>query len=231
MLRKIWNYRWALRSLPYTIYFNFHYLPFNQAIKLPILLYKPHLLKCKGNIIIEGKIKTGMIILGKYGVSLYPNTGITYENHGGTIVFNGMCNIGNNSFISVGTKGNIYFGNLFSSSASLKIASYHNIRFNDCVRVGWDCLFMDTDFHKMKKINGGYTKGFGPIIIGERTWIGAKCTILKNTVLPAYTTVSAGTQICKKMEIPQYSIIGQNSEVTVRSTGLYRDINDDKIIY
>ena len=47
---KIWNKRWMLRSLFSTIYFNFHYLPFNQAIRLPILLYKPHLVKCKGSV-------------------------------------------------------------------------------------------------------------------------------------------------------------------------------------
>lgn len=33
-----------LRSIFSTIYFNLYYLPFKQAIKLPILLYKPHLI-------------------------------------------------------------------------------------------------------------------------------------------------------------------------------------------
>ena len=31
-----------LPHLPQSIWFNFHYLPFSQAMKLPILLYKPH---------------------------------------------------------------------------------------------------------------------------------------------------------------------------------------------
>lgn len=39
---------WVLRSIIPTIYFNFHYLPFRQAIKLPIILYKPHLKLMKG---------------------------------------------------------------------------------------------------------------------------------------------------------------------------------------
>lgn len=51
---KIWNRRRDLRSLPYSIYFNFHYLPFRQAVKLPILLYKPKLLKLKGIVKIGG---------------------------------------------------------------------------------------------------------------------------------------------------------------------------------
>ena len=61
-IKKLWNNRRILRSIFSTIYFNFHYLPFSQAIKLPILLYKPKLLKVKGNVKIgEGKIKFGMV--------------------------------------------------------------------------------------------------------------------------------------------------------------------------
>lgn len=44
----------VLRFLPWTLKFNFHYLPFKQAIKLPILLYKPKLLTLKGIIRISG---------------------------------------------------------------------------------------------------------------------------------------------------------------------------------
>lgn len=43
-----------LRSVLSSIYFNFHYLPFRQAMRLPILLYKPKLLKMKGNVKIGG---------------------------------------------------------------------------------------------------------------------------------------------------------------------------------
>lgn len=89
MLKKLWNKRWMFRSILYSLYFNFHYLPIKQAIKLPIILYKPKLLKCKGKIQILGNVKTGMIQLGKYTVSLYPNSGIVFENHGGSIIFNG----------------------------------------------------------------------------------------------------------------------------------------------
>lgn len=39
MLKNLWNKRWMLRSILYSLYFNFHYLPLKQAIKLPIILY------------------------------------------------------------------------------------------------------------------------------------------------------------------------------------------------
>ena len=46
-----------IKAVPYifqTIYFNFHYLPFKQAIFLPIILYKPQFVSTKGKIIIDG---------------------------------------------------------------------------------------------------------------------------------------------------------------------------------
>ncbi len=54
IINKIKENRWVLRSIIPTIYFNFHYLPFRQAIKLPIFLYKPHLKLMKGTITIMG---------------------------------------------------------------------------------------------------------------------------------------------------------------------------------
>ena len=43
-----------LHSLPWSIYINFHYLPFRQAIRLPIMVYKPHFKKLGGSIEIQG---------------------------------------------------------------------------------------------------------------------------------------------------------------------------------
>ncbi len=45
LILKIWNKKWILRNILQTLYINFHYLPFKQAIKLPILVYKPKFIK------------------------------------------------------------------------------------------------------------------------------------------------------------------------------------------
>lgn len=89
ILKRVWRGRKILRYILHSVFFNFHYLPFREAVKLPILLYKPKLLKLKGTIKIkqEDKIGFGMIRLGFPEVSLYPNTGIVFENYGGTLLF------------------------------------------------------------------------------------------------------------------------------------------------
>lgn len=219
------------RSILPSVYFNFHYLPFKQAIRLPIILYKPKFISLKGKILIEGDLKFGMITMGCLRTPLYPNTGIVIENNGGTIVFKGSCCIGNSSVICIGEKGNLSIGNQFTCNASLKIVCYHKISFGERARFGWDCMIMDTDFHKLTKLNGGYTKGYGPIMIGHDNWFGSCCRILKRTHTPNYVVVQSGTTLSGKIDFPEYSIIGSSDNIEVKASGMWRNIYDDKIEY
>lgn len=230
-IKKVWGNRRLLRSILHSIYFNFHYLPFHQAIYLPILLHKPKILSLKGTVTIEGEIKTGMIKLGVSYVPFYPDSGVMFQNLGGNIVFKGYCNIGSNSKLSIGEKGLCEFGTNVSASSSLKLCCNHHIVIGDYTRFGWECIIMDTDFHKMTKLSGGYSKGFGSIIIGSNNWFGTGCLILKRTKTPNFCTVQAKTILEKAVDVPEYSIVGQTRNIEVKATGLWRNIEDDNIVY
>lgn len=232
-IKKIWKFRWILRSIIPTIYFNFHYLPIKHAIKLPILLYKPRLLKCRGKIIIDtSHIHFGMIRLGENIVSFYPNTGTTFENLGGNITFKGKCRIGNNSALAIGPKGNVIFENGFQATTTLHLIGYNNITFDTNVLVGWECTFMDTDLHKLTKLNDkGYSKGYGNIYIGKNNWFGTKCIILKNSHTPDFVTFCAGSILNGVINAPSYSVIGSDSQLTIKRTKVYLNLNDDQIEY
>lgn len=200
----------VFRSLAFTFYFNFHYLPLRQAVRLPILLYKPKLLKMKGKVIIENEfIKTGMIKLGFPTVSLYPNSGIIIENHGGLMIFKGHTSIGNASAISIGKKGKVIFGDYFSATCAFKLTTYCSINFSSHVLCGWECTFTDTDFHKITdKIKGDkYKYPFAPIVIGSNTWIGMHSTILKGTNLPDYVIIGANSLLNSSSICPSYSLM------------------------
>ena len=230
------NNIWKLRSLPYTFYFNFHYLPFKQAIKLPILLYKPTLLKCKGRVEIESNIiRHGMICLGYNKCSIYPNTGITYENNGGKIVFKGFCQIGRDCFVSVGLNGALSFGHRFECNAALKVACHYKIDFNDDVSLGFDCFVVDTDFHQLSyapTISESRMKerprAYGPVSIGKGCWIGTKCIVLKNTFLPAYCTVGSCSLLNKTYDVSEYTLLA-GIPAAPKKEGCYRNRDDDKI--
>ena len=82
-----------------SLWFNLKYLPFKQAIKLPILLYRPTFLRLKGSVVIESDdIRFGMIKLGLFTSAVYPNSGITIRNDG-ILLFKGECYIGNDTYI------------------------------------------------------------------------------------------------------------------------------------
>ena len=223
-----------LRSIFSSIYFNFHYLPLSQAVRLPIIFYKPKFGELKGTVMINtesGGIKMGMIKLGVNTVSIYPNNGFFFENHGGTMIFNGVCTIGNSSAISIGNRGYLSFGTNFSATTTMKIACYNQITFNENVLVGWDTLFMDTDFHRLTKVSGGYTKGYGVIEIGSNNWIANGCKIMKNTRTPNNSVISSSTLICDDLSsYPEQSIFKNKKEYDVK-IGYWRNFKDDKIEY
>lgn len=237
MIRRIFNKikrdAWVLRYIIPTIYFNFHYLPFKQAILLPVYLRKPKLLTLKGKVIVQngrGGVKPGMIRLGVFGVSIYPSRGIMFQNSG-TIVFKGRCSIGNDSYISVGKSGTLVFGDGYTATTSLKVACYDTIEFGKNVSCGWECVFMDTDFHRMKYLDGRESpKAYGPIRIGDGCWFGFRSIVQKNTVLPNRTTVASNSLVNKRYDIPEASIIAGQPAKLVK-TGIYRDMKDDMIKY
>jgi acetyltransferase-like isoleucine patch superfamily enzyme len=143
-----------------------------------------------------------MIQLGHFQVSLYPNSGILLELRG-KIIFHGKCSIGNNSFISTGEQSILEFGKNFSSTTTLRLTCYDHIKFCDNVLVGWNCMFMDIDFHRLTRVDGKPVNGYGPITIGKNTWIANGCRILKNTSIPDNSVIAAYTILSGRVETPE----------------------------
>lgn len=224
-MKKISTVKAILRSAV----FNFKYLPLCQAIKLPILIYKGRIIN-KGKIIINGNAKFGMIRLGFNVVSLFPNNGITLENRG-NIIFNGNLLIGNNSSISVNETGILEFGNQFSSSTGLKIACYDSIKIGQRVRFGWNVIILDTSFHALTNQESGkvYREGYAPILIGNDVWIANGCKLYKGVSIPPFCVVGADTILHKPVVCPKYTLITNKHEVSIKTNGLYRNIDDDNL--
>ena len=230
-MNKIIKLLQILRSLHKTLYFNFKYLPFKQACKLPILLYKPKFIKCKGKIIIDSKtICTGMIKLGFNHAHAYPHSGIVFENYGGIIIFKGTCVIGNNSSISVGPTAKLQIGDNFNATTTFRLICWYNINFDYNVRLGWENMVLDTNFHRLKNIDNSYVgKGFGSINIAHDTWIATRCTILNGTEIQPFTVVATNSLLQKKYD-KSHILLG-GSPAKIIKEGIYRDLNDDRIIY
>ena len=186
-----------------TIYFNFKYLPFKQAIKLPILISKyTYLKKCSGTIEIKNsKIYTGMIRIGKVGVGIFDEKkSRNIWQVGGKVIFEGKCVIGQGSRLSVGHNATITFGNNFTITAESSIICHKNIKFgNDCL-LSWDILIMDTDSHKIKNKDNDVINSPKEIIVGNHVWIGCRATILKGSLIPDDSIIGANTTVNRRLE-------------------------------
>lgn len=222
---------WAiLRSIVPNIYFNFHYLPFRQAIRLPILFIRPRFGALKGTVRIDGSVRTGMILLGNQRTGLYPDSGIMFENGGGECVFRGGVRIGSASAISIGEHGRLDVGDDVICNAALKLVCFHRITIGNRVRFGWETLVMDTGFHRLKNRAGEFcSAGVAPISLAHDTWVSTRCMVMPGAATAPYTVVAAGSLLNKKFDEP-YVLLG-GSPASVKKQGVYRDMDDDAIDY
>jgi len=217
-----------------TVYFNFHYLPFEQAVKLPIYLHKAKFqrewgggrLSLKGKVIIESEeISRGMIRLGFIQSTSHPDHGFLWSNEG-TVIFKGMCKIAQGSAFRIGG-GTLVIGKNFSGNPNTKFFCYERIEIGNNVVGSWDVNICDYDFHAMKDAQMDEKRNpYGPILIGDNNWIGQNVIILKNTTTPKYITMAAGSVVSGKYECKEKSILMGNPAVVVAEGKRYMDIMD-----
>lgn len=229
MGKKISHIYALLKALIPSIYFCFKYLPFKQAIKLPILIYKPHFLKLQGSVIIDSdKVYFRMIKLGFFTSAIYPNSGITIKNEG-RIIFKGKCHIGNDCYVIIGKQGHIEFGDGFRVTAGCKIVSECGISFGKQTWIGWAGLVIDTNFHPLYDTEKKkFKKAFGKICIGNNNWFGTQCVIMPSVQTPDHCIFGARTVVTRGGHYESYCVHG-GSPVKVLSRNVMRIIGQDSI--
>ena len=184
-------------SIPKTIYFNFRYLPFKKAIKLPIwVANNVHIYSFKGKILLPPNIHMAMIRIGYHTIPILDrnstHTTLNLERDS-MLEFKGTAHIGMGSKISVGSKGILVIGTNFAISALSNINCYKKISFGKNVQLSWGCLIMDSDTHKIFNKENQQINTDKEIIIEDNIWIGCNCTILKGTQLSTNTVVGANS--------------------------------------
>ncbi len=178
-----------------TIYFNFRYFKFYDAIKFPVFIASNMYFKtANGSVIIKGPLKSGMIKIGFGNVGIFDNKkSRCIWQVAGKVEFLGSAQIGHGSKITVGPQGSIVFGDKFRISAESALVAINNITFGDNVLLSWDILVMDNDFHKLYDKNKNIINAPKPVVFGNDIWIGCRTTILKGVNIPNNTVIAAGT--------------------------------------
>ena len=218
-----------LRMLLPSLWFNLKYLPFKQAIKLPILLYRPTFLRLKGSVVIESDdIRFGMIKLGLFTSAVYPNSGITIRNDG-ILLFKGECYIGNDTYIICGKYGKIVLGDDFRITGGVKMVSECGMTFGKHTRFGWGGVAIDTNFHPLYDIEKKkFKRAFGPINIGDNNWFGMNCLIMPGVTTPEYCIFGERAIVTRGGQYESYCVHG-GSPVKVLKRNVMRIIGQDAV--
>lgn len=222
MIRRKLSRLWDICSFN-TIYFNFKYLPFEQAIKIPILVSRRVRIRiANGSITIKGEIHTGMIRIGMDSVGIFDNIkSRSIWQVQGDVIFNGNCFLGHGCKISVGSDAILSFGNNFCCTAESSITTVRSIIIGDNCMFSWDILIMDTDWHCITDYQQNVLNPPKPIRIGNNVWIGCRSTITKGINIADGTIVAAGSIVSKNV-MDSNCIVGKNPLQIIKRDVLWR---------
>jgi len=201
-----------------TIYFNLKYFPFKVAIKLPVLIGRQVFLsRMNGRVIINGPISTGLIQIGygKVCITDFKRSRAFLEIDG-DLIFNGRAFIMQGCKINVMQNAQLIIGDDFNMSVECVIIAQKKIQIGNSSGISWESLVMDTDFHHIYDEDGVEFNQPKEIIIGDKVWVGCKCTLLKGAEIPSGSIVAANSMVTKKLT-GEKSIFGGNPIRTLKS--------------
>lgn len=195
----------AILGIPKTLWFNFRYLPFNQAIRLPFLLScKVKVRKSyRGGIKISKKYKPTRfeIRIGFHQVEPTDNYSIHTiidVRQGGIMEFSGDAHIGIGAILFVGNNGYLKMGKNFAISGTTSIVCKNRIEIGNNVQFSYKSLIIDSDAHKIYDLDGRLLNNTAPIVIGSRVWIAPNVSILKGSVIPDNVVVASNSLVNKE---------------------------------
>ena len=195
-----------------TLFFNFYFLPFRQAIRLPIVLPRKTTIWGwrHGRIEIHGPIRTGMINFSTHQLEQCSREARTFINlYRGTVVFNGSCAFGRGVTLNVAYGGRCVFGRNIQIGHHSRIICRKSIVVGNDIQCSWEVQIMDTDFHYLHDLSSRIVRNNTlPIMIGDRVWIANRVSILKGVVIPNGCILSIGS-IVKR--VPENNVYSENS--------------------
>lgn len=187
----------GVKSLWKSLCFNLKQFSTADALKLPVFVSSNYRLKSlEGKVIMNPTIETGMVKFGTYEIGIYDgktDVGIIDLKAGSTLTFEGNALFGVGCRISVNPEGHLSFGSDFVVTAASTFICSNRISFGKSCLLSWEILLMDTDLHTILPAS----KKKEEIHIGDRNWIGCRCTLLKSTETGTNCIIGANSQLSK----------------------------------
>lgn len=185
-------------GLTNTLRLNLHYFGWGGVLRPRIIASRNLKIQALNGTVTVKNFQMGGVQIGFGYVGIIDNRyqRSVWENNG-EIVFEGRARFGPGTRII--NEGKLKFGDNFSINAASHVICYDEITFGMDVLISWNCLIMDTDFHKIiSNKNKQQVNTDRPIVIGDHVWIACESTILKGSSIPSESIIAAGSVICKR---------------------------------
>lgn len=205
-------------AIPKTVWFNLRYLPFKQAVKLPVWLSVNTKFSISGGVLITDTVRPFMIRIGFHECDECNPKNPTLFKVDGKLEFHGKAHIGRGSKICVAKDALLELGNNFSISASSCISCHKHIIMGNDIQLSWDCLVMDSDTHAIIGEDGNRMNPDKDIVIEDKVWIRNGCMILKGTHIPN-TCVVGARSVVSGSKFSDHTIIVGNPAKSVKAIG------------
>lgn len=137
----------------------------------------------------------------------------------GRISLGNNVSIMGNAHIVAADKGSISFGNNVFINENCFIVSREQILIENDVLIGPGVYIFDHNhkFNRSEVLNDFSTKS---IVVGEGSWLGAGCILLKEAQIGKHCVIGAGTVI--NSIVPDYSIVSRNDAITIQGEVRYK---------
>ncbi|MEZ5071843.1 MAG: acyltransferase [Bacteroidales bacterium] len=184
-----------------TLVFNLNYFPLRQALRFPVIVHRNvSLLKMKGRVVVNlSEEDPGRVRLGRrrYGFQGRSHRTV-WEVKGGTVEFGNDVVLGQGTFLSVGKRGHLKFGDRVSVGGNGKIICRCTVEIGADTMTAWDVQILDTDFHPtVNTVFHTFNEVEKPVRIGRMNWLCMGATILKGTRTPDGCIVGANTTLTR----------------------------------
>lgn len=209
-LRLLWL---DLLAIPKSVIFNFHYLPWRQAVRLPIWIsHATRLEAMQGKIVLPLQIRSGMI---RFGLNRNVVSGASASKPlwlataGSEIHFLGPAAFDLSPSLVI-EGGKLVVGDQFQANARFSLFCRNCVELGSSSIAAWDVTIMDHDFHRIvepethKQLNEPR-----PVRIGTQVWIGQGTLILKGVEVEPNCIVAARSTLTRSVP-GTHQIIGGN---------------------
>lgn len=223
-MNKLTVYR--LLGLPKSIYFNFKYLPFRQAKKLPFRLgtgVRLAIDKSAKIILDTDNVRSGMVQIGiGYGSYRRGDRMNSYLNmrENSELMIKGQAIFQRGGYIQIDKDARIEIGHHFNANSNFLMTTDCEIKFGEWAFIGWNNTIMGTDGHDiLDTTTGEVINEKKPIVFGNHIWLCSEAHVLKGAEIADGCIVGYGSLVTGKHLTPNSLIAGRPAKDIASNRG------------